>query len=508
METPSARRWFALGALALAVLATALDLTILNVALPTLAGDLHATTTDLQWFSAAYMLTVAAFMLPIGALGDRYGRRKFLAAALVVFGLASAWCAYSGSSNELIAARIALGLGGATIMPLSMAQMPVLFPDVRERDRATAVWIAALAVGMPLGPLLGGWLLQHYWWGSVFIINVPLTLVGLAAVLTLVPESRSATALPPDLIGTVLSSLGLVGITYGFIRAGQEGWGDALVSATVVAGVVLIALFVVQQRRVRHGLIDLNLFADRAFRWGSVYAVLNAFVMGGLVFTVPLYFQGVLGADAFGSGLRLLPMVAGMLVANGCADLLKTKLGARPTLIGGFGISAVGMVLGAFTKSSMGYWYSGVWTTILGLGLGLVMITATNLALGSLTAERSGVGSAVITVLRNAGMTLGPAVLVTVVANRYHEQLGAANRPPVNESVIAGVGVADQAHDEALLDHVRSAFTSGMDLLLVIGAGICVVSVGLVAVTLRRATAVPLEDDIEADARTPTHRVG
>lgn len=502
MRAAPMRRWSALVALAFAVLATALDMTVLNVALPTLAADLGANTSVLQWFASAYMLTVAAVMLPIGALGDRYGRRKLLLAALVVFGLASVWCAYSSSSGELIAARVALGLGGAAIMPLSMAQMPVLFPEPKERDRAMAVWLAALTLGMPLGPLLGGWLLEHFWWGSVFIINVPLTAVSIAAVITLVPESRSSTAVPLDLLGAVLSGFGLVGITYGFIRAGEQGWGDPLVAAALLAGAVLAVLFVAWQRRARHGLVDLSLFADDGFRWGTLYSVLNAFAMFGIVFTVPMYFQGVLGTDAFGSGLRLLPMIAGTLAANGFAEVLKEKLGTRTVLLAGFGTTAVGLVLGAFATESTGFGYVALWTTIAGAGLGLVMITSMALALGSLTPERSGVGSALITVLRNVGMTLGPAILGTVALARYRAQLGAHDTPPIRDSVMAGAGVANQLHDSDLLAQVRSAFMSGMSLLLVVCAVICVLSMGLVAVTTKRAAAPLGADQPEAEVRS------
>jgi EmrB/QacA subfamily drug resistance transporter len=497
----STRRWWALAALALAVLATALDMTIINVALPTLARDLDASRSAQQWFTSAYTLTVAAVMLPIGSLGDRYGRRKVLLAALVVFGLASAWCAYSDSSTELIIARVALGLGGATIMPLSMAQMPILFPDTRQRDRAMGIWIGALTVGMPLGPLLGGWLLDHFWWGSVFLINVPLTIVALIAVIALVPESRSSTAHRFDPAGIVLSTLGLIGITYGSIRAGQLGWADPQVPATIVAGVAFLVVFIAWQRRTPHPLIDLSLFTDRGFRWGTLYSVLNAFAMFALVFTVPTYFQGVLGADAFGSGLRLLPMVAGMLAANGLAEPLKTRLGLRPVLLGGFGLSTIGMILGAFTTASSSYWYPAVWTAILGAGLGLVMITSTTLALGSLTAERSGIGSALITVLRNAGMTLGPAILGTIALNRYHAQLGAQDVPPIRDNVIAGVRAATHAHNHALLVHVQNAFMNGMSLLLAIAAGICLLSIGFVAITTRRMKQTSNKPQNEAQQR-------
>jgi EmrB/QacA subfamily drug resistance transporter len=423
---------------------------------------------------------------------------------LLVFGAGSAWCAFSASSAELIAARVALGLGGAAIMPLSMAQMPVLFPDARERDRAMAVWIGALALGMPLGPLAGGWLLDHFWWGSVFLINVPLTAAGIAAVIAWVPESRSTTALPLDLPGTVLSGLGLAGVTYGFIRAGAQGWGSPLTAAALLAGAVLLVLFIAWQHRARHPLIDLGLFADRGFRWGTLYAVLNAFVMFAVVFTVPTYFQAILGTGAFGSGLRLLPMVAGVLAANGLAEPLKQRLGTRTVLLTGFAISTIGMVAGAFTTASTKYWYPAAWTAVLGAGLGLVMITATALAVGSLTAERSGSGSAVITVLRNAGATLGPAVLGTVAITRYHNRLGTLDTSPIRDSVIAGIGVAQHLHDTAMLTHIQSAYISGMSLLLAISAGICALSMGLVAITTKHPAQDPVQTpQQEPQAQTP-----
>ena len=220
-----ARRWWALVAIAASVLVVGLDLTILNLALPVLSVQLHASTTDLQWFSASYSLVLAAGLLPAGLLGDRLGRKKMLLIALVAFGASSAACAFAGSPAELIAARAVLGLGAAVIIPMSIAVLPVLFAP-EERARAIAVIMGATFIAFPVGPLLGGWLLDNFWWGSVFLINVPVVVLALVAVALLMPESHGARSRQIDILGIILSSLGLAGVTYGCIRAGASGWGD------------------------------------------------------------------------------------------------------------------------------------------------------------------------------------------------------------------------------------------------------------------------------------------
>jgi MFS transporter, DHA2 family, multidrug resistance protein len=298
----STSRWYALAALALSTLAVALDTTVLSVALPTLARDLGATTGDLQWFTTAYLLVLAAALLPAGLLGDRLGRKRLLIGALVLFGAASVACAYAQTSGQLIAARAVLGLGAAVIMPLSGAVLTVLFP-AGERTRAMSIWVTASALGIPLGPLLGGWLLDNFWWGSVFLINVPVVVAGVLALTLWLPESRGPRA-RIDLPGVALSTAGLVGVTYGIIEAGERGWSDARSLITLVAGVALLAAFVLWQRRAAHPLVDLTLFRNRAFTGGAVLATVASFAMLGLLFSLPQLFSAVGGHDAFGSGLR------------------------------------------------------------------------------------------------------------------------------------------------------------------------------------------------------------
>ncbi len=490
-------RWLALGALALAMLTIGLDTTVLVVALPTMAIDLHANTAALQWFTTAYTLALAAMMLPAGALGDRYGRKKFLLAALVVFGGASLWCTLATSAGMLIAARAVLGVAAAAMMPLSMAVLPGLFPDRTERQRALTIWVSSTALGLPLGPIVGGWLLEHFWWGSVFLINIPLVVVGTIAVAILVPESRSENAFRIDLPGVVLSALGMLGFTYGFIRLGDKGWGDGTAWAAVVAGAALLGIFVWWQRRTTHPLVDVGLFANHGFRWGTVYSVFVNFAMFGMFFTVPQYFQAVLGVDSLGSGLRLLPLIGGIVVGTRAVDKLLPKLGNRIVLTGGFLILGAALAMGAMTGTGSGYDYTATWTTLLGFAMGLVMPAGMGMAMGQLDAERAGSGSALLQALRQAGGTIGVAVLGTVLATRYRSELGSYNHDPVADGVNAGVAVARATGDNAMLEQVQSAFVSGMGAMLWLCAGVCVVAAVLAALLTRSARPAP-QTDVDA----------
>ncbi|RDI64339.1 MFS transporter [Nocardia pseudobrasiliensis] len=481
-------RWLALGALAVAMLTIGLDTTVLVVALPTMSVDLHADTGALQWFTTAYTLALAGLVLPAGALGDRYGRKRFLLGALALFGVASVWCAVAGSAGELIAARALLGVAAAVMMPLSMSVLPAMFPDKAERQRALTIWVISMTLGMPLGPIIGGWLLRNFWWGSVFLINVPLVVVGLLAVAVLVPESRSGSVFRLDLPGAMLSAGGMLGFTYGFIRIDSQGWGDALAWGTIAAGAVLLGVFVWWQRRATHPLVDLGLFASHGFSWGTAYSVLVQFAMFGMFFTVPQYFQAVLGADSLGSGLRLLPLIAGLVVGTRVAAELTAKVGLRVVLVGGFLVLTVSMVMGALTEVGGGYGYAAVWLTLLGIGMGFVMPSAMGMATGELTADRAGSGSALLQALRNAGGTIGVAVLGTVLATQYRSELGEFDRAPISDGVSAGVAVAHQLGDGRMLGQVQSAFVDGMGAMLWVCAGICLVAAVLASIFTRAAT--------------------
>ncbi|WP_433293430.1 MFS transporter [Actinoplanes sp. CA-030573] len=489
----STSRWYALGALALSTLAIGLDTTILSVALPTLSRDLHASTGDLQWFTNAYLLVLAATLLPAGMLGDRFGRKKLLLGALIVFGAASAACAWSATSGQLIAARAVLGLGAAVLMPLSGAVLTVLFDD-RERSKALSVWLTASALGIPLGPLLGGWLLDHFWWGSVFLINVPLVAVALVAVAFWVPESHGDRGRRFDPLGVVLSAAGLVALTYGIIEAGERGWGDARSLITVVAGVVLLVIFVLTQRdrKRRQPLVDLALFRSRAFTGGAVLATVASFGMLGLLFALPQFFSIAGGEDAFGSGLRLLPVIGGLLIGARVAEKAAARIGARPVIAAGLALMTAAMAFGSFTTVSSGYGFVAAWITVAGIGLGCTLPPSMDAALGALTAERSGVGNGLLQAMRQVGGAIGVAVLGTVLNGAYRDDLPAGAPAAARESA----AVATRLGDPVLAGAARHAFTHGMDVSLLVAAAVAATGAVLALVLLpRRAGVAPVEDD-------------
>ncbi|GAA2637776.1 DHA2 family efflux MFS transporter permease subunit [Paractinoplanes durhamensis] len=481
----SKSRWYALAALALSTLAIGLDTTILSVALPTLSRDLHASTGDLQWFTNSYLLVLAAVLLPAGMLGDRFGRKKLLLGALFVFGAASAACARAAGTGELIAARTALGLGAAVIMPLSGSVLTVLFKD-KERSRALGIWLTASALGIPLGPLLGGWLLDNFWWGSVFLINVPLIAVALVAVTLWVPESHGDRTRRFDPLGVLLSASGLVALTYGIIEAGDRGWSDARSLTTMIAGVLALIAFVVRQRTAKFPLVDLDLFRSRQFTGGAVLATVASFGMLGLMFSLPQFYSAVEGQDAFGSGLRLLPVIGGLLVGARTAEKIAARIGSRLVIAGGLALMTAALLLGATTSATSGFGFIAVWVSLAGLGLGFTLPPSMDAALGALTPERSGVGNGLIQAMRQVGGAIGVAVLGTVLNGAYRDALPAAAGDATRESVAAGV-----TGDPALLGAVRAAFTHGMDVSLVVAAAVAAAGVVLALVMLPGRTPPP-----------------
>jgi DHA2 family multidrug resistance protein-like MFS transporter len=500
MNALGSRRWWALGALALALLVVGLDGTVLSIALPTLSTALHATTSQLQWFVDAYLLVLAASLLPAGLLGDRFGRKKLLLGALAVFGVASLACAYASSSGMLIGARVVLGLSAAFLMPLSMAVLPVLFSP-QERPRALGIWVTATAASFPIGPIVGGWLLDNFWWGSVFLINLPVVALGLIAVAVLVPESRNPRAARLDVVGALTSSLGLAGLTYGFIEAGEQGWGDGRALGALAAGAVVLTAFAAWQRRGTRRpdgqpLVDLRLFRSASFTWGTILATLMNFALFGLLFALPQYFQAVQGKDALGVGLRLLPLIGGLVVGARLGGRMAPRAGAKVTVAIGFALTSAGLALGAATGAGSGYGFVATWITIIGLGAGFAMPTALDAAIGALTAERGGVGSGLIQAVRQVGGAIGVAVLGTVVNAAYRGRLDLTGLPAqaagaARESVATGVAVARELGSQPLLGLVRDAFVHGMDVMFGVCAALTVVAT-LLALALLPSRSAPI----------------
>ncbi|MGI8562494.1 MAG: DHA2 family efflux MFS transporter permease subunit [Candidatus Dormibacter sp.] len=509
MLTKDPRRWCALGALVLAVLAIGLDGTVLSVALPTLAAALRASESDLQWFSSGYLLVLAAAMLPAGLLGDRWGRKRVLLASLAMFGAGSVACAYAPSPAAFIAARAVLGLAGAGLVVMALSALTGLFSQ-EERPRAVGIWAAANFLALPLGPILGGWLLTHYWWGWVFLMNVPVAVIGLIAAFALMPESRAAERPSLDPVGILASSAGLVALTYGLIQGGRDGWAQAATILPIAGGVLLLVGFFLWENRLTNDpvgrpLIDVSLFRSASFTWGVVLNAIGALGLIGVLFTMPQYFQGVVGADAMGSGLRLLPLIGGMLIGAVPADRAARLVGAKVAVAIGFAVLAAGLLLGATTGLSSGTGFVGLWLALVGAGTGLALATAASGALSQLPQERSGVGSAVMQALQKTGGPFGSAVLGSVLSSAYRARVPAEGLPPaaaaaVRESVFGGIAVADRLGSGALLESVRSAFVAGMDAALLVAAAIAASGMALTLVFLpgqRASTASQAEAPAE-----------
>ena len=506
------RKWWALGALTLSVLAIGMDATILSVALPTLATDLHASEADLQWFLAGYMLVLAAAMLPAGLLGDRYGRKKVMLGSLALFALGSAACAFSPAPATFIASRAVLGAAGAGVIVMALSALTVLF-DEAERPRAVGVWASANFLALPIGPLLGGWLLTHAWWGWVFLINVPVALLGLVAGLILVPESRAERRPGIDTLGILASTTGLAALTYGLIEAGRQGWGAVAAFVPILAGFLILVAFWYWERHLGHRpggqpLVDVHLFDSRSYRWGVLLQAVGVLAMLGALFILPQYFQAVLNTNPMGSGVRLLPLILGLVAGAVPADRLASRLGAKFAAAAGFAILATGLALGASTGPESTFTYVATWMAIVGAGMGLAMATAASAALATLPEEHSGIGSAVLQATNKIGGPLGSAILGSALASSYVGRLQLQGLPTTaadaaRQSVFAGIAVARQAGSARLLGNVRDAFLHGMDVALILSAGIAIVGIALTLAFLPSRTNGATSDASAQSATSP-----
>ncbi|HYA69054.1 MAG TPA: MFS transporter, partial [Acidimicrobiales bacterium] len=446
-----------------------------------------------QWFSSGYALVLAAAMLPAGLMGDRYGRKKVMLLSLALFAVGSLACASSRTPPEFIGARVLLGFAGAGLVVMAVSALTVLFSE-EERPKAVGIWAAANMIAFPIGPILGGWLLTHFWWGWVFLMNIPVAVLGFVAVAVLVPESRSAERPGVDTVGIITSSAGLVCLTYGLIEAGEDGWGSAGAIALIVIGLsVLVAFFVwerlLERRPGGQPLVDLRLFRSPSFTWGVILFTVLTLALIGLLFTMPQYFQGVVGTSPEGSGVRLLPVVGGMLVGLLPAARLARVIGAKFTVAAGFLIIGIALGIGSTATVSSSAGFVAAWMALAGVGTGLTMATAASAALAELSKERAGVGSGVLQALKNTGAPLGSAILGSVLVSAYVSRLHLGALPPgaahaVEQSVFGGVAVARLLHSPALLASVRAAFVHGTDVALLVSVGFALLGLVLSLVFL------------------------
>ncbi|SHM18771.1 DHA2 family efflux MFS transporter permease subunit [Actinacidiphila paucisporea] len=487
----SPRRWWALAALTLSVLIIALDGTVITVALPTLSGELGADSAQLQWINGGYLLALSVAMLPVGLLGDRYGHKRVLIGGIALFGLASLAGTQAGSPGQLIAVRTVLGLAAAMIMPVSMAVLPRVFGPA-ELPKAIGAWTAATAVGMPVGPLVGGWLLNHFWWGSVFLFNVPVVVLALIACVWLLPADRArerGPAVPFDTVGTGLSAVGITALVYGTILVPDDGWGSPRVLGGVVGGALVLAVFAWWQQRCPHPLVDTRLFADPRFRWGTLIAVFVNFALMGIMFVVPQYLQEVLGHDALGTGLRILPLIGGLMAAATLGETLVPRLGTRVVVAAGLLVFAAGTLVGAATGTGDGYAYAALWLTMTGFGFGLAVVPATSLVMASLPAQASGRGTSLLETVQQVGGVLGVAGLGSLLSAGYLAGLstGGLSRQDADaarDSVSGAGAVAARLRDRDLTASAHHAFVHGMSLALLVCAGIALAGAVLAALFL------------------------
>jgi MFS family permease len=390
-------------------------------------------------------------------------------------------CAYAGSAGWFIAGRLVLGLAGAAIVVMALSVLAVLFSE-EERPRAVGVWAGANFLALPIGPIFGGWLLTNFWWGWIFLMNVPVAALGLIAVIALVPESRAEARPAIDPLGMLLASGGLAGVTYGLIELGRNGWNDAPSLAAAFAGVAVVVGFFAWERYLtnRPGgrpLIDLSLFRSRSFTWGVVLAALGGMALIGLVFTIPQYSQGVVGLDPQGSGIRLLPIILGLVAGAVPADRIAARVGAKATVAAGFAITTAGLLIGATTAVDSTWWFVAAWMALVGFGMGIGFATAASAALSTVPSEQSGVASALIQAMQKVGAPLGSAILGSVVVTVYRSQLMLTGLSPaaadaVRRSIFSGIAVAERLHSPALVSSVRHAFVRGMDDALLVSAAI------------------------------------
>ena len=522
------RRWWGLAVITLSMVVIGLDTTVLNVALPTLAADLHASTGDLQWIVDSYVLVLAALMLPAGALGDRYGRREWLIGGLVLFGAASAMAAWAGSIGVLIAARVLLGVGAAVLTPLGMSMIPSMFPP-EERQRAVVVLSVGMMLGLPIGPLLGGYLLDSYWWGSIFLINVPISICAAVASALLLPPSRSATIRRADTAGAGLALIGIGTLVYGLIEAPTHGWGGIRTLLGLGVGLVLLTGFALVETRIAQPMLDLRLFGDPRFRTATIGVSLVGMALFGLLFVLPQYLQVIGGNNAFGTGLRLLPMIGGMLVGGAASDRLTSRISARVGIAVGFLVLAVGLGVGSRVTAGSGYGLLAVSLTIVGVGFGIAMPTTLDVIMEALPKDDTGVGVAVATTLRMVAGAFGVALLPSVLSSVYTGRVGdtastalaglpanlaSAATSAATDSVAGAAQVANQLSTQgfgtaaaALRSGAFTAFTDGMSLVLVICAATALIGAAVVAAFLParppepdRGEGQPVEPDQVAPA--------
>ena len=475
------RRWAILAVLVVSLLVVVLDNTILNIALPTIQRELGASQSELIWAIDAYVLVFAALLFSWGVMGDRIGRKKVLIIGLAIFGVASAIAAFSASSGMLIGMRAVMGVGGAAVLPTTLAIITVVFPP-HERGKAIGAWAAAVGAAVALGPVLGGILLQHpswfEWllgnmWGAVFLINVPIVIIGVIAIARVVPETKNPQPRALDIPGLLLSVTGLGLLIYGIIRASEtRDWLAPSVLIPAFVGIALIALFLWIESRSDHASFDVALFTNRGYAVSLAAISLSFFALTGITFMLPFYLQILRGFDPLSAGLSFIPFAVGQIIAAPRSATMVNRFGYRAVM--SFGLGAVAVALGALSLIQIDtpIWLILTVFFIFGFGLGNVIAPASTVMQNVLPLARAGAGSAVQNTVRQVGGALGVAVIGTILATRYAQNVEPflANLPAeisdqakdvASESIIGTVSVLDQAAESGVPASIIDQLQSG-----------------------------------------------
>lgn len=490
MEHASNNRWKALWFVCLSLLVISLDNTVLNVALPSIARQMGATASGLQWIVDAYILVFAALLLTMGALGDRLGRKRILQIGLIWFGLGSLAAGLSRSIMMLTAARAFLGVGGAMVMPSTLSIITATFRDPKERGKAIGIWSSVFGVGSALGPLIGGLLVEHISWNAVFFINLPVVAVALLGGHRVITESRDPEIRPIDFPGVILSIAGLFTLVYGIIEAGVAGWAEPHVQTAFVAAGVLLLGFLVRQGMARHPMLPLGFFRNPLFSVANLELVLGLFALFGMLFFMTQYFQSVLGFSAARAGVLLLPLALSSIFGNVLSSRLSHSIGLKWTVTLGMGLAAAGLfAVGMLAEVGTNYLTVAPVMVVFAIGLGVLWPAATESVMASVPPGRAGIGSAMNDTTRQIGAALGVAVLGTLANARYLDVVGAIAPDGISaslaEQLCAGLqsahvaaGEADIAIAEQITSVANRAFVAGMTHALLV----CAIALAIAAV--------------------------
>ncbi|MFI1292952.1 MFS transporter [Streptomyces sp. NPDC020792] len=467
------QRWLILGVICLAQLTVLLDNTVLNVAIPSLTRELRAATSDIQWMINAYSLVQSGLLLTAGSAADRYGRKKMLVAGLVLFGIGSLAAALADSTGQLIAARAGMGVGGALLLTTTLAVAMQIFAPA-EHPKAIGIWSAVNALGFAIGPLIGGFMLNHFWWGAIFLINLPVAVLGLIAVLALVPESKNPRGDRPDLLGALLATIGMTSLVYAIISGPAHGWTSPRVLVTATVAMVVLALFAFYESRIPYPMLDMHFFRDRRFTGAVAGAVLITFGMGGALFLLTQHLQFVLGYGPLEAGLRTAPLALSVVALNftGLAARWTTRLGT-PVAIGLGMVLMSGGLVSIATLASGGYGGTLLGLLLIGAGCAIANPAMAHAIMSAIPPAKAGVGAGINGTLAEFGNGLGVAVLGAVLNSRF-----AAVSLPV---ALAAAGSAAERKQ------VTDAFSAGLETSQLVGAVAVLLGGLLAAALLRRA---------------------